>query len=137
MDVKQIVDVDRLSKHFDKIGEFMDGVFGELSGTSTFGGNPEQAGIRVTKSKGDESPMVVIEIEVPGCTSSEVVVEMTSGRLVARWTPKMSGKEQVRTFSLSDNTDADGVSAKVKDGYLTITIPGVSEKTRTRKVSVG
>jgi HSP20 family molecular chaperone IbpA len=49
----------------------------------------------------------------------------------------MAGKEQVRTFSLSKSADVDGVTAVVKNGYLTVTIPGISGKTPTRKVSVG
>ena len=137
MDVRQIIDFDRVSKHFDKLGEFMDGIFNDLEGAKTFGGDPEKAGIRVTKSKGDEAPVVVIEVEVPGCASNEVSVDVTAGRLAIQWTPKMTGKEQVRTFSLSKSADVDGVSAVVKNGYLTVTIPGITGKTPTRKVAVG
>jgi HSP20 family molecular chaperone IbpA len=131
-----MLDVDRISKHFEKLGDFMEGLFEDL-GTSTFGGDPEKAGIRVTKSKGDEAPVVTIEIEVPGCAPSEVNVEVTSGRLAVQWTPKMTGKTQARAFSLSKNADVDAVAAVVKDGYLTVTVPGISGKTQSRKVKVG
>jgi HSP20 family molecular chaperone IbpA len=139
MDVKQIIDFDRVSKHFDKLGEFVEGFFDDLEGIRTFGGDPEKAGIRVTKSKSGDglTPIVIVEVEVPGCASNEVNVDVTAGRLAVRWTPKMTGKEQVRTFSLSKSADADGVSAVVKNGYLTVTIPGVSGKTPTRRVAVG
>jgi HSP20 family molecular chaperone IbpA len=137
MDVKQIVDFDKVVKNFEKLGDFMDGFFNDFSGISTFGGDPEKAGIRVTKSKGDGAPVVVVEVEVPGCASDEVSVDVTAGRLSIRWTPRMTGREQVRTFSLSKSADVDGVSAVVKNGYLTVTIPGVPGKTPSRKVAVG
>lgn len=139
MEVKQIIDFDRISRHFDKFGEFVEGIFEDLDGAKTFGGDPEKAGIRVTKSKtGDGlTPVVVIEVEVPGCSSSEVSVDVAAGQLSIRWTPKMTGKKQDRTFSLSKNADVDAVTAKVKDGYLTVTIPGTTGKAPTRKVAVG
>lgn len=137
MDVKQIVDMDKITKHFEKLGDFMEGIFEDFSGTSTFGGNPENAGIRVTKSKGDGDPTVTIEVEVPGCASSGVSVDVTAGRLSIGWTPRMTGKAQSRTFSLSKSADVDKVVAKVRDGYLTVTIPGISGSTSTRKVAVG
>jgi HSP20 family molecular chaperone IbpA len=136
MEVKQIIDFNKVSRHFDKLGEFVEEVFSELDVAKTFGGDPERAGIRVTKSRGDDAPVVVVEVEVPGCAPGEVSVDVTSGRLVIRWIPKMTGKEQVRTFALSKSADVDSVSAKVKDGYLTVTIPGIPERTPARKVSV-
>lgn len=137
MDVKQIVDLDKLSKHFDKFGEFVEGFFDDLDGIKTFGGDPEKAGIKVTRSKGGEAQVVTIEVEVPGCASGGVSVDVTAGRLSIGWTPRMTGKAQSRTFSLSKSADVENVTAKVKDGYLTVTIPGVSGSTPTRKVAVG
>ncbi len=136
MEVKQILDVERISKHFEKLGDFMEGLFEDL-GTSTFGGDPEKAGIRVTKSTGDGSPLVRVEVEVPGCSPLEVEVEVVPGRLDVRWKPRMTGRAQARTFSLSKSADVDAVAAVVKDGYLTVTIPGISGKTQSRKVKVG
>lgn len=138
MDVRQIVDFDKIHKQFDKLGEFVEGFFDEIEGAKTFVGDPEKAGIRVTKSKPGDSPFpaVKIEIEVPGCGPTEVDVNVVEGRLTVRWTPKMTGKEQERTFSLSKNVAVDGVQAIVKHGYLTVTIPGVPGKTPAHKVTV-
>jgi HSP20 family molecular chaperone IbpA len=140
MDVRQIIDVDRIAKHFEKLGDFMDGIFDDLGGTSTFGGDPEKAGIRVTKMKTGEglSSVVIVEIEVPGCSPTEVSVLAEPGQLTVQWTPRMTGKAQVRKFSLSKNADVDSVSAKVKDGFLTVTIPAaVATRPAARKVVVG
>jgi HSP20 family molecular chaperone IbpA len=130
MDVKQI------SKHFDKFGEMVTELFEGLDGVSTFGGQPENAGVKVTKSRTDSEHTVVVEVEVPGCSSAEVEVGVESGRLSIEWTPRMTGKRQSRSFSISKDADVDHIVADVKNGYLTVIIPGLAGKTGARKVAV-
>jgi len=140
MDVKQVVNFEKVTKHFDRLGELLEGVFEDLEGSKMFGGDPEMAGIKVTKSGKsgkDGTSIVTIEVEVPGCESKDVDVSVDGSLLTIAWVPRMTGKHQVRTFSLSKNAAVENVAASVKNGYLVVTIPSASERSTQRRVQVG
>lgn len=134
-----MVDFKQMGRKLDKLGEFMDGLFDGDGVPVLFGGDPTHTGVRVTKSKSSDglTPLVTVEIEVPGCKPDGVDVSLEDGRLSVSWTPRMTGEKQSRTFSLSKSADLDAIVAKVADGYLVVTIPCADVKPASRKVRVG
>ncbi len=140
MESKRGPDLGKFFKHFGNLGDFLSGVLDEAD-EAFEGGKSALEGIKVTKGKsGDGATQVVIlEVEVPGCASEDVCVSVEGGNLSVSWTSKMSGRPQERTFSLSKNADVDRVSAVVRNGYLTVTVPSLPSgpSGRARKVSVG
>ena len=93
----------------------------------------------------------VIEMEVPGFTPENIEVEAHDNVLTIQGTRSSETEEKkeengylrrerrygkfTRRFTLPAGTSEDAVAAQVKDGVLTVTIPG-AEASSPKKISV-
>ncbi len=91
----------------------------------------------------------LIEAELPGVTKDELKVEAENGTLTISAIRKSETKEShealrveryesskyIRSFSLGDNVNPDGIRGALKEGVLTLTIPKVA-KALPRQVPV-
>jgi HSP20 family protein len=96
----------------------------------------------------EEGEIVRVEAEIPGVRIEEVEVSFDNGELTLKGEKKFETKENAplhrrerlygaftRTLSLPWEIVADQVSAELKDGILTITLPK-AEAAKPRKVAV-
>lgn len=98
----------------------------------------------------DEAKRYLVFADVPGVTSNDIDVHVDDkNRLVIKGDRHSETKEShegysrvervsgsfYRAFTLPESIDADGITAKVKDGTLEVSIPK-SERTSTRKITV-
>lgn len=97
----------------------------------------------------EEENRYVIHADVPGVDPKDIEVRMENGVLSIRGERKSETKEErdgykrvervrgsfFRRFSLPDTADADGISAKSKDGVLEIVIPK-QEKLQPKRIQV-
>ncbi len=103
--------------------------------------------VDVLEKNGD----LVLRVEVPGVAEKDIDLKIDGSRLTISGEKKQTGMDEssnlhmseihygsfTRTFSLPDNVDSDKVSAKFKNGILTITLPPKPEsRPRTIKVNV-
>jgi len=92
---------------------------------------------------------VAIDVELPGIDKKDVKVEVRDNTLTISGERKSEKKTEdenccvaerhygkfERTFSLSDSVNANNISAKYKDGVLTITLPK-TEKAIPKEITV-
>ncbi|MCU7845468.1 MAG: Hsp20/alpha crystallin family protein [Candidatus Thiodiazotropha sp. (ex Monitilora ramsayi)] len=97
----------------------------------------------------DEENRYVIRADIPGVKPEDIDITMENGVLTIRGERKFEETEEkenfkriershgvfYRRFSLPENTDADAVEAKGKDGVLEVTIPKTEEK-QTKRIAV-
>lgn len=97
----------------------------------------------------EDNERYVIHADVPGVNSSDIEVDMVDGVLSIKGQRKSESEEEregykrmervrgsfYRRFSLPDTVDADGISARVRDGVLEIVIPK-QEKLQPRRIQV-
>jgi len=89
-----------------------------------------------------------VRVDLPGVQKDDLSVEVEKGNLVLRaqreatedsLTPIRVERRQsvtyVRSFSLGDDVDADNISAELKDGVLTVSLPK-QEKSLPRRIQV-
>lgn len=116
--------MDGANKILDDFGRMFDVAFESPSG-GEHSSNRKVTNWKVTKKTVGELPVVLIEIEVPGCKKDEVRVELDDRTLSISWKSRMTGENRRRDFSISAKADAESVTAKVEDGYLTVTVPAM------------
>ena len=87
--------------------------------------------------EGNEKAEVIFE--VPGADSSHIRVEVRNSNLTveAESSLERCGKPVLfkRMFTLSDIVDTDRISAQIRDGVLTLTLPK-SEAAQVKKIKV-
>lgn len=70
---------------------------------------------------------LVITVELPGVTEKDINVEISSTGMLnikGERKTKTSSYSVVKSFSLPEDVDSEQLQANLKDGILTITIPG-------------
>ena len=93
----------------------------------------------------------VLTAELPGMTRDEIEIQAEDGRIAIRGARSASASRDIpceqyhrverghgrfsRAFALPEPIDVDRVTADLKDGILTVTIPKAVER-GTRKISV-
>jgi HSP20 family protein len=95
----------------------------------------------------ESAEQIDILIDLPGVPSENIDVDFEKGLLtITGRAPRVtregrclmrefSGGDFHRSFRLSEGVNADGISAAMKDGVLTLTLPK-SEQTRPSKIQV-
>lgn len=96
----------------------------------------------------EDGESIVVEVEVPGIKSGDVEVSFENGELTLKGEKKYEAKENVpvhrreriygafqRTLTLPWEIVADKISAEMKDGVLTVTLPK-AEAAKPRKVAI-
>ena len=96
----------------------------------------------------EEGDLLKIEAEVPGVRIEDVEVSFDKGELTLKGEKKFEAKESAgyhrreraygsftRTLTVPWEIKADQVSAELKDGVLTVTLPK-AEEAKPRKVAV-
>lgn len=97
----------------------------------------------------EESDRYVLEADIPGVNPKDIEVTMDNGVLTIKGERKHEAQQEsngykrversygsfYRRFSLPDSADAEGITAKGKDGVLEVTIPK-HEKVQPRKITV-
>jgi HSP20 family protein len=91
---------------------------------------------------------VTLVADVPGCTAKEVDITVEDGVLILRAVPTvnqpkgyhvlsegLTGTAFVRRFTLPEGIDENGITAQVRQGVLTITVPKRPEA-KPRRVTV-
>ncbi len=115
------VHVRRISSAIDKAMDRVESIFDDaFEGTSVGLGLSTH---KVTKEKKDGLPVVTVELEVPGCKKADLDVSVSSRTLQVDWTRKLDGNKSSVKIAISEKADLDAITAKVEDGYMTITIP--------------
>ena len=98
----------------------------------------------------EEDKCYVVKADIPGVDPKEIEVHMENGILSIKGEKKEEHKEEkegykriertygsfYRRFSLPDNADADGISAKSTNGTLEVTIPKKESATLSRRIQV-
>lgn len=75
-----------------------------------------------------------IKIELPGVKATDVDVSI-EGKVLRITGKSRHGKEFKYIYSLKSNVDESGITAKLQDGLLNITIPKKAEQT-SRKITI-
>lgn len=97
----------------------------------------------------EEDQRFVLQADIPGVDPKEIDVTMDNGVLTIKGERRHESEEEAngykrversygsfyRRFSLPDSADAEGITAKGKDGVLEVVIPKL-EKVQPRKISV-
>lgn len=97
----------------------------------------------------EEEQRFVLQADIPGVDPKDIDVTMDNGVLTIKGERKHESEEQAngykrversygsfyRRFSLPDSADAEGITAKGKDGVLEVVIPKL-EKVQPRKITV-
>jgi len=96
----------------------------------------------------EEGDAIKVEVEIPGVKIEEVEVSFDNGELTLKGEKKFEGNESAtlhrrerlygsftRTLRLPWEVMAEKISAELKDGVLTVTLPK-AEAAKPRKVSV-
>lgn len=97
----------------------------------------------------EEDNRFVLKADIPGVEPKDIEVTMADGVLTIRGERKHESEEDTngykrversygtfyRRFSLPDTADAEGISAKGKDGVLEVVIPK-HEKVQPRRITV-
>ena len=96
----------------------------------------------------EEGEAVKVEAEIPGVKIEEVEVSFDNGELTLKGEKKFEGSESAtlhrrerlygtftRTLQLPWDVKADQISAELKDGILTVTLPK-AEAAKPRKVAI-
>lgn len=96
----------------------------------------------------EDGESIVVEVEVPGLKSGDVDVSFENGELTLKGEKKFAAKENApvhrrermygafeRTLTLPWEIVADKISAELKDGVLTVTLPK-AEASKPRKVAI-
>ena len=96
----------------------------------------------------EEGDAIKVEVEIPGVKIEEVEVSFDNGELTLKGEKKFEGNESAtlhrrerlygsftRTLKLPWEVTADKISAELKDGVLTVTLPK-AEAAKPRKVAV-
>ena len=82
---------------------------------------------------------VTVQFEVPGANSGTVDIEVLNGVLTmtAKSSLKRNGRPVVfkRNFRISEDVDVQKISAKSRDGVLTLEIPK-AERARVHRIKV-
>jgi HSP20 family protein len=118
--------IDFLNRHIDYV---FDGPFVERVPART---RPAWPAVNVAETK----EAFVYTAEVPGLSEGEVTVQVEDGALLLRGERKAETREGyeshlrerasyafARTLPLPGRVDAEGVTATMKDGILTVTLP--------------
>ena len=137
--------IDFLNRHIDYV--FDDGLVAHFPRPNA----PER-----TRARAAWPPVNVVETgeafvyraEVPGLGEGDVSVHVEDGALLLRGERKVEGREGyeshlrerapfafARTLPLPGRVDADGVTATMKDGVLTVTLPKAKDA-RPRQIAV-
>jgi HSP20 family protein len=96
----------------------------------------------------EDGEAIVVELEVPGLKAGDVEVSFENGELTLKGEKKFAAKENApvhrrervygsftRTLTLPWEIVADKISAEMKDGVLTVTLPK-AEASKPRKVAI-
>ncbi len=96
----------------------------------------------------EQDDALVVTADLPGCDESSVDITLEKGVLTIRGLPKIDTPEgftlvyreyepaeYLRTFTLPDEIDRPGVSAVVRHGVLTLTLPKAKE-VQPRRIAV-
>ncbi|MBA3684773.1 MAG: Hsp20/alpha crystallin family protein [Planctomycetes bacterium] len=96
----------------------------------------------------EQDHALVVTADLPGCDEASVEITLEKGVLTLRGTPtsdypegftlvygEYEPAEYVRTFTLPDEIDRSGVSAVVRNGVLTLTLPKAKE-VQPRRIAV-
>ncbi len=96
----------------------------------------------------EQDDALVVTADVPGCDESSVDITLEKGVLTIRGAPKMENPEgltlvyreyepadYLRTFTLPDEIDRTRVTAVVRNGVLTLTLPKAKE-VQPRRIAV-
>jgi len=97
----------------------------------------------------EEEQRFVLQADIPGVDPKDIDVTMDNGVLTIKGERKHESEEEAngykrversygsfyRRFSLPDSADAEGITAKGKDGVLEVVIPKL-EKVQPRKITV-
>lgn len=98
----------------------------------------------------EEDNRYVVIADIPGVEPKDIEVHMENGLLSIKGEKKEEKKEEKegykriertygsfhRRFSLPDNADAEGISAKSKNGTLEVTIPKKASAALSRKIKI-
>ena len=94
----------------------------------------------------------VFVIDLPGLRKEEIKVKVDDGRTLSisgqrsreevqksdTWhRVERSSGQFMRRFRLPEDTDLDRVTAKVENGVLTVTVPKMETKSKSRRIEVG
>ena len=110
---------------------------------SAVGGVPTSAAGRFAVDLFEDKANTYVRAELPGLRREDITVEMSDGYLTiaaSRKTAGAEGKEAEsfsfsRAVSISEEVQADKVSATYENGVLTVTLPKV-EAVQPKKVTV-
>ncbi|MBO5723978.1 MAG: Hsp20/alpha crystallin family protein [Lentisphaeria bacterium] len=87
----------------------------------------------------DENNAIAVTLEVPGANAKSVSVEVEMKVMTVEAISTLHHKGMPvmykRSFRLSDAVDIAGISAKTRDGILTLTLPK-SERAAVHKIAV-
>ncbi|HEX3770436.1 MAG TPA: Hsp20/alpha crystallin family protein [Polyangiaceae bacterium] len=121
--------IDFLNRHIDVV---FDGPFVERGLASAPRARPAWPAVNV----GETKEAFVYTAEVPGLSEGDVTVQVEDGALLLRGERKAETREGyeshlrerasyafARTLPLPGRVDAQGVTATMKDGILTVTLP--------------
>jgi len=119
----------------NEIDRLFESTLGDFGGT----GSPSRFPVDLYEDKDN----TYVRAELPGVNRDDINVEMVEGYLTitaARKTPAAdgSGEESFsfsRSVSITDEVQADKVSAAYENGVLTVTLPK-REEAKPRKISV-
>jgi HSP20 family protein len=133
--------IDFLNRHIDYV--FDDGVVAPRAPERTRG-RPAWPPVNVAET----NEAFVYRAEVPGLGEGDVSVHVEDGALLLRGERKTPGREGyeshlrerasfafARTLPLPGKVDADAVTATMKDGILTVTLPKAKDS-RPRQIPV-
>lgn len=97
----------------------------------------------------EEDNQFLVKADIPGVDPKDIEVSLDSGRLIIRGERKWEKEEKkegymrsecshgmfYRRFTLPDTADPDKISAKGKDGVLTVTI-GKREVSKPKRINI-
>jgi HSP20 family protein len=126
----------------------MDALFGEPFGTlDTFNG---ARGFAPTFEVKETKDAYVFKADLPGIPEKDVDIQMTGNVLTVSGERRQENVQEgeryfaiergygrfTRSFSLPDGTDAENVSAELKEGVLTVRVPKRPE-VQAKKIAIG
>ncbi|WP_225850447.1 Hsp20/alpha crystallin family protein [Streptomyces sp. HPF1205] len=133
----------------DPLAEFDDlfGRIGSLLESTVGGAVPEARGWAPLADVSETDDAYLIEADLPGVKQDDVDIELSERELVItgelkerertgvlRRTTRRTGRFEYRTL-LPGEIDAEGVSAALKEGVLTVSVPK-AERTKPRHIPI-
>ena len=90
------------------------------------------AGTSQPSSIKHEDDRAIIDVEVPGAARDAITVDFEDGRL--KVTAKLRGRKVEEYFTVPERIyDTSKVSAALKDGILTVTVPKLDSRSPPKK----